>query len=209
MKLPCRATCLILLLVLPGCGQELMAGGYNGQVEATVVDDGSPAAAPSANRVVEGRRSTALPQFPGSEIQGTVEVDATVTLIDALGGRRDLAQVAPRVAVRIASSDSASLARDSLLVGAYDRVLITFTRVEVEVVSGLQLLGGLQITGRVRVPLDGAPLTVEAAIPLVVRRDRKHQLIIDLNAADWLVHASAAGVVPAATFASHVRVRVR
>lgn len=199
---------LALLTLLSACGQELPAGGQTeGEVSAVITDD--PAGA-SASRSAEGDgpRLSRSARGAGAIPQGTVVVEGAVAIVDETGRVSPLAPPGARAEVRIAAGDVDTLALDSALVGRYTRARITFTRVQANVTSGLVIGAGTSPAGTITVDLP-QPLVVERVVDLRVQADRPHELVIDLNAADWLVAASPLGVVPGATFAEKVRVRVR
>ncbi|MBW3628403.1 MAG: hypothetical protein KY464_03815 [Gemmatimonadetes bacterium] len=198
---------LALAVMLAGCGQELTAGGLTeGEVAAVVTDDPGGA---SANRLSGGGprfslASGATPVVP----QGRVEVEGSVAIVREDGTEVRLSPATARAEVRIASAEVDTLARDSALAARYTRARLTFTRVQANVTSGLTLGLGVPFTGLVRVDLPTA-LVVERLIDLRVVAGREHELVIDLNAADWLVLASPLGTVSRDAFGAKVQVRVR
>lgn len=199
--------CLALLALLGGCGQELLAGGQReGEVTAEVTDD--PQSTPSrsvARRSVSGAPGAFTATFRAPE--GTVEVDGSVALLRDDGVAVPLSS-GGSARVRIGARDTVTLATRSVRSASYSRARITFTRVEADVTSGL-LVGGVAVSGRVRVPLS-QPLTLELPTGLVVQERGKHRVIIDLNSSIWLLAADPVlRTVPQGVFAAAVQLSAR
>lgn len=207
MMRPVRAwVALALATAAAGCGQMLLAGGQRGEVRAVATDDATaPSNGASAARF-------ALAPEPGSAAalvpQGTLRVEGAVVLVGSGGEAVPLSDGIRGGTLRIAAADSVLLGRDSVLVGRYTRARVTLTRVEAEVTGGL-LVGGLPLVGSVRVPL-AEPLVIEAPIDLRVSANSSETLVVDLNAAVWLLQADPlARTVPVTALQGAVEVRVR
>lgn len=199
---------LVLLVLLTACGQELTAGGQTeGEVSAVVTDDAAGAGA-SRSPDADGPRLSRSAGRAAAIPRGTVTVEGTVAIVHESRGVAPLSPLDGRAEVRIASGDVDTLALDSALVGRYTVARVTFTRVQAHVTSGLALGTGTSLDGTITVDLP-QPLVVERPVELLVQADRRHELVIDLNAAEWLATASPLGVVSGTAFAEWVRVRVR
>ena len=196
---------LALLLALAGCGQELTAGGQReGEVSAVLIDDpGAPA--PNRSPTRSGASfSTSRARIP----TGTVNVQATVTLVSERGGAQELVTQAGGGTVDLGSTSKTLLARADISSIRYTLARVEFTRVQANVTGGL-LVGGLDLTGAVSVALP-QPVVVEKAIDLTVVEEGHHELEIDLNAEKWLVAIDPlTRTVPSAAFRTAVTMEVR
>jgi hypothetical protein len=192
---------LLPLVLLGGCGVELVGGAEHGDVQTTMRDDPS-SDQPHAYRAPAkslGESPAATQQVV--DVEGRVSADVAVALLDADGDAVPVTSSAATGEVRIASSESSQLGYERVLVGVYPAVRLTFTRVEVELDAG-------PVGSSIEVDL-GTPLVVEVPVQLRVRRDDLTRIEVDLNAALWLPLADpVTGVVARAAFANAVGVRV-
>ena len=196
---------LALLVALAGCGQELTAGGQRkGEVSAVVIDDpGSPDATRSLPRS-GARLSITRALIPA----GTVNVQATVTLLTNSGGAQELTSEAAGATLDLGSTSKTNLARGDVSSIRYATARVEFTKIEANVTSGL-VVGGIDLVGTVRVAMT-QPVVVERPIELTVVEEGHHEVEIDLNAESWLTAIDPiTRTVPAAAFRSAVTIQAR
>jgi hypothetical protein len=108
--------------------------------------------------------------------------------------------------VRIADAEGVDLGTDSVSVGLYPAVRLTFSSVTADITGGL--LGGLPILGRITVQLT-TPVTIDVPVALRVTAGSEHRVLIDLNASTWLAAVDPSTLtVPAAAFRDALEVRI-
>lgn len=193
------------VMLLAGCGKELLAGGQReGEVSAVATDDGGGSASygdgdgPSLSRAAEA-----------ALLSGTVEFVGTVAVAAEDGRMVPVTDGPATVTLRLTEPDTALLGRKRVPVGTYSLARVVFTRVSAEVKEGL-VVDGTQLTGLIRVAIGSEPLVVEAPITMLVREDGRSTVVIDLNAAPWLTAADPiTRTVSAAAFRAAVEVSAR
>lgn len=188
----------LLLLAVPACGGEAVAGGQR-DVDVKATGDG-PGAAPA--RVPGG----ALPSSAAAAaVQGTVTFTSDVRLVD--GGTATVGR-GTAVVVRADGGDTARIVRGPVPAGGYASVRLVFREVDANVTGGL-VIGGVAFTGSAEVDIaPGDSLVVERAVAVPLG-DADVELLVDLNAATWLAATNpATRRVAAAVFAAAVQVRV-
>lgn len=191
------------MIILSGCGRELVGGGAR-DVDAKATGDGtgsgSASMAPSY-AVLPG----AAPVFQANGISGTITFDARVSLV-----RSGTATPLNGTATSTVSADG----RDTVTVvsGRVDDVdypvaRVVFTRVTANVTGGL-VIGGVSLTGQVNVAIaPGDSVVVEQPVDLG-DPDDDATLLIDLDASAWLFAASpATRIVSATAFRNAVKLR--
>lgn len=187
-----------------GCSKELMAGGQRGEVTTTMNDEPGSAAARSDGAASSHLLRSVLPA--GTGLQGTVQAEVQVALLDE-GGRADVIAPDGAATVRIGASDGPEIGKDSVYVGLYPTVRVTFSSVTADITGGLLGAGGLPILGRVTVQLT-TPVTIDAPVALTVEARSEHEVVIDLNASTWLAAVDPATLtVPASAFRGALEVR--
>ena len=198
---------LLLLLGTAGCGKELVVGGQK-EVETHATGDGTPEGAASASRAPALALAPAggpLATHIAGRAQGTVTFDATVEVIAAPGGAQPAGGSAGEV-VRLDGHDTTLVARVRVPEGSYTAVRVTFTRVTANVTSGL-VIGGINLTGQVNVAAPAGGIVVERPVSLG-GPEEDVRVLIDLDASAWLLAATPATRVVAATaFQNAVKIR--
>lgn len=198
-----------LALLSSGCGKEIVAGGQK-PVDAKAVGDGSPASGMQS----EGVYHAVVPIAPSgsafagaaAQPQGTIAFDARVSLVTEGGAVVPLNRDAATGTVRIEATDTAVVADTRVEAVTYTRARVTFTRVNANVSGGL-VIGGISVTGQVRVGIaPGDSVVVEA--PIRMTGSARQTLVIDLDASEWL-RQSVGGVVSASAFRGAVDLRVK
>jgi hypothetical protein len=187
-----------LLAAITACGVEITAGGAReGEVDAVVTSQDEGPSASGAH--------TPLYSSSGSSGTGRIEVDAAVVLISEGGAEVRLSTGLVSGSFRIEGDDEALIGSGRVAARRYTRARLTFTRVEAHLSSGFPVLGTVAVDIQ-----PGAPVVVERAIDLEVRRNARQVLVVDLNAASWLGTASPlTRLVSPAAFRSAVEVSVR
>lgn len=194
---------LLAALLLGGCsGRELLAGGQ-AEVEAAATDD---AEGTSGSRTGEG---IAFSTAPAAVPSGTLEITASVSLLDANGGAIAITEGFSTVQLGIAESDTVRLGRETVPSGTYSAARIVLSRVTANVTGGL-LVDGVPLLGEVHVAIGSEPLVIEAPVLLVARQGELSTLVVDLNAAAWLSAADPlTRLVPAAALRAAVEASAR
>lgn len=192
-------------LLLAGCGKEILAGGQReGEVSAVATDGGG---APSAQEEGHGPSLSRAPA--AAPLRGTIEFVGSVAVAAEDGRVVPITDGFATVRLRLAQPDTALLGRKRVPVGTYSRARVAFTSVSVDVTEGL-VVGGLPLSGLVRVDIGVEPLVVEAPITMLVREDGRSTLVVDLNAALWLAAVNPLSkTVSAAAFRAAVEVSAR
>jgi|GEM_PF-3032952 len=197
----------LLLMGTAGCGKEVVVGGVRDkEVETYATGDGTPEDSTGASRLA--LHSLAPGGGPASalvagRVQGTISFDALVELVTP-AGEAAFAGNAQSVMVRSDGGDTAFVARADVLEAQYTTVRVTFTRVSVNVTSGLTI-GGINVTGVVNVDVPQRGVVVERQVPLG-GPEEDVQLLIDLDASDWLF-ATLNRIVPTTAFQQAVKIR--
>jgi len=216
------AAAATLALGAAGCG-DLTSGGF-GQVEVEMAADSvdAPAAAADARTPVASSvggpgptlvRSTPPPVSHGrtDRIVGRLTLRAALEARTVDGEWIRLLEDLREITLDLDGSGARLLARRAgIPAGRYDRIRLTFGRIEAEVVRGLTVDGDT-IRGRVPVELDsGGRLRIEQPLEMEVREGRVTVLLVELRAPRWLRRLDRVrGRVPATEFRRLLRVRVR
>jgi hypothetical protein len=176
-----------MAVLLWGCG-DLTQSGF-GEVEVYAIADASiPSQAPEGLLAVEMR----VYLQPDGTTQWTEITNGVRDLtLDLRGSER-------RVAVQFLSA------------GRYTRLRLVMQRVEASVSGGL-VVGGAPVTGQVSVELGPqGSLAIERELLLELRGDGAADLVLDLNADEWLPTVSpATRTVSGVTLADVLAVRTR
>jgi hypothetical protein len=189
----------LLLLTAAGCG-NLTAGGVTG--DATVVVSGDePEPAPSPQPA-----SVAAPTHPAGtshdEPLGDLEATFSAYLVSDAGHQVRLGTRLD-AAVAIDGSNEEEVVTERVVVGHYDEIRLVFTDVTANVLSGLPVVGELSVD-------LGADATVTRPIDVEVVEGGEVFLVVDLNAAAWLVTANPiTRTIDEAVFAALVEVGLR
>lgn len=150
------------LLVLAGCDADPTGiGSGMGEVRAVAVSTGS--ASPDA--------------------RGTVSFDAAVTLISSTGAEVPLGG-GGSTEIGIRDSGGTAFASGGVAPGTYTRARVTFSRVSGSA-EGNVVVGGRPFLGSFDVAIP-SPVVVEAPVQIVVDAGSTRDLVVDLNATDWL-----------------------
>jgi hypothetical protein len=167
----------LFLFLLPGCGKELMAGGFR-DVEVVVTDrhedpDGTPASA----RARLAPQSSAQPL--ATALVGTISVRAHAFLVRPTGERLPIGGAPVDVHLTIAASERSPLGRQAVPAESYAAVLIRFE--QIEAVLPTEVPG---LAGTIRLGIGG-PIDIEREI-LLVSGSREDVLIeVNLDATAW------------------------
>jgi hypothetical protein len=198
-------TLLTAAFLLTACGRDVVVGGYRGDVR-TVATSGDAEGPSAARAPADPANATTSPV--ASKAQGTIELTASVALIDEAGHEVPLTDGLATGRFRIEGADSVRLGERSVPAGRYGRVRLRFARVAAEVSGGV-VVGGINLTGPITVGISGAPLVVEAPVEFVVEAGTSRTLVLDLNADAWLPTADPfTRVAPPTSFTAALRVRV-
>lgn len=206
--LPADARFLLSLVgtaLLAACG-NLTAGGLS-ETDVTVSGDapdpvvaGAPVAAPGM---------PVVNQSEGEEAEGELEAEMFLYLRDAAGDWVPLNQdkIQVKVDVRGVREEGASAAL--IPSGVYDALRMVFTKIDVEVASGL-IVNGQEVVGIVEVELEADSLVVERAVALNLDAGDRVEILVDLNAQSWLFQVDPdVQLVAEQIFANAIDVRVR
>lgn len=196
----CAAAMAALTMFLAACSGELVAGGQR-DIDARATGDGtgggSPALAPRFSLADGGTA------FQANGISGTVSFDAKVVLMR--GGSAELVGTGSNRVVAANGSDTVHVASATVAAVDYPTARVTFTRVQANVTSGLNV-GGINVTGQVNVAL-GDSVVVEMPVDLG-DEDADATLLIDLDASAWLAATNpVTRVVAASAFGAAVKLR--
>lgn len=196
------ALALLLVMVAPGCGKELVVGGEK-HVDARSTGDGTPegsaSMAPAFNRTAADG-----PSLAAARAQGTIIYAARVELLTADGAAVALGPQTPAT-VKIDGSDTVTVVAGDVPVQSYTGVRVTFPSVNANVAGGL-VIGGVSLTGNVTVG-TGEAVVVERAVDLG-SPSASVRLLIDLDASAWLPAANpTTRVVASSVFQSAVKIR--
>jgi hypothetical protein len=192
--------------VLAACSGEVVGGGQK-PVETRAVGDGGTASSSSVAGTAPDRGARYSTSFASAAAAGTVDFDARVTLVDESHGQERAVIGTATAQVGIAQHDSVLVAREQVAAVPYVRARVAFTRVHANVTGGL-VIGGVNLTGAVDVPIAQYDSVVVERDVAMTDRTRPYVLVVDLNAGAWLPAASTATrLVPDSVFASAVRLR--
>ncbi|MDT8341610.1 MAG: hypothetical protein RQ751_08865 [Longimicrobiales bacterium] len=196
---------LALGLTLGACG-NLTAGGL-AETEVTVSGDASDPvqAAAGARHLPPVARQTA----DDDEAEGELEADITLFLEGAGGSPVALTPQPVIVDVDIRGVVEQQVVAARVPAGRYTALRMVFRNVEVEVEGGLIVDGG-EVVGLVEVEFEADSLTVVEPVSLSLEDGDRVQILLDLNAQDWLRQVDPqVGLVPETFFANAITVRVR
>lgn len=229
---PRAALALILAVTLTACG-NLTAGGLG---EATVLVSGdAPDALAQLSRtlvhrpgrggltpqagssvgvagpsVAPGPRpgGVPLPVEGGGDPKGEVEAELSVFLVAEDGDLVPITDGDVRVRVDLDGVEEPELASRTVTAASYTGLRMVFVEIEADVDEGL-VIDGQPVVGRVDVEIED-PLTVTKPLSIEVAEGASVELLIDLNAEQWLqAVVPATRTVHAQTFADLVSVTVR
>ena len=206
---------LATLVALVGCG-NLTAGGVGEVVVEVVGDQPGASQAPAAafhvltpgSEVEGGGSGGATPAGPvlnqaGGAFQGQVTAELSVAVQAQDGTWYEVTAGMQQVEVSASGSTAVEVGRMELPEGRYDRVRVSFQRVEVLVTSAPPGQGIPE--GLVVVDFEGEPL-VALERPLGGLLDQAGQRIrVNLRASAWVRHA-VQGKVTASNFREAVQV---
>ena len=141
--------------------------------------------------------------------EGEVEAEFRMYLIRVGGALVPLSDQEVRVRVDFEGIEEPEVASRTVEAATYSGFRIVFNEIEAEVDAGL-VINGDTVTGPIDIELEGADLTVDRPVIFDVGDQETVELLVDLNAADWLQAVDpVAGTVSAAAFASFIEVFVR
>lgn len=191
---------LPFLLLTGGCG-DLTSGGF-GELEVEM----------AADSVSSGGASSSLSasSYASSIIEGSLTAQVRVFVRRGIRDWEEVTAGPETVVLTLGEAGTGLVARDEFPAGRYDRVLIVFRRVEVEIVRGL-VVDGDTIRGRIAVELEAdRQIAIARLIDLVVRNDERTVLLLEMRASRWLLRVDGLRrVVEAADFRELFRIRVR
>lgn len=204
-----RTLCLLTAaIVSSGCG-NLTMGGFG---DATVVVSGD---APDAAAALAAAPTQATPTPGGSlpggllptsgeeQPEGEVQVTFMLYLVAESGAELQLGEEI-EVRVDLQGVSEADVVREAVPADTYTELRIVFLDIKAEVDAGL-VIGGVPVTGEVRVEFDDITLPVSKPIDLEVIAGGAVEIVIDLNAPAWLQAVDpVAATVDAQVFADLV-----
>lgn len=196
----------LLALALPACG-NLTAGGYTPGEASVAVSGDAPDSGAAAT--VPAPSFAVMPSLlEGGEAEG--EIDAEFRLfLDGDSGSVALSDHDIRVRVDVEGTREADAVTATIPTGTYTQLRIVFSEIDVEIESGL-IIDGVPVLGDLRVELEDGTLTVTRPLQIEVEEGGRLDLLVDLNADDWLSAADPVlGVVAETIFAQAVEVEVR
>lgn len=192
-------------LWLGACG-NLTAGGLAETDVAVSGDaiDPAPAVAPAPVGVPPRAN-----QEDEDEADGELQAELLLYLENGAGElvalNRDKIEI--QVDVKGVREDAASATL--VPAGSYDALHMVFTKIEVEVEGGL-IIDGQPVTGLVEVELEADSLTVVRPVSVNLDAGDRVEILVDLNAQDWLLQVDPnIQVVAEQVFANAITVRVR
>lgn len=208
-----RAGTLLLLAFAAACG-NFTAGGATGEARVLLSGD-APEPAPA---VVTPSVPTDLARSQGparqeeeedDQPEGEVEAEFRMYLVREDGGLVALTDQEVRVRVDLEGVEEPEVANRVVEAEVYTGFRVVFSEIEAEVDAGL-IINGEPVTGPIDVELEGPDLTVDVPVSINVPADDTVEILVDLNAADWLQAVDpVAGTVSAAAVASFIEVVVR
>ena len=176
---------LTLPIVLAACG-NLTGGGF-GEVNVSVSGDlEPPLPSPLVGAVNAPASSPILRADSVDEAEGEIEIDFQIFLVNGIGRRIRLGgeELRAKVDVQGVRLDE-SVSNWPIVAERYTELRVVFTKIQVEVESGL-VIDGVPIVGEVHVELEDISLEVVRAIDLDVQEGENVELILDLNTRAWL-----------------------
>jgi len=176
---------LALLVASGGCSGNLTAGGLTG--EATVVVSGDA----QDEQGAPSQHATALAGAPArttvsSDPEGEVEVEFLIFLESAGGDVVPLTDDEIRVRVDVRGRREADVASRTVPATVYTGLRIVFTEIKAEIDSGL-VIDGQPVVGDIEVELENTTLTVTRPLSLTIDDGERVELLVELNATDWLL----------------------
>lgn len=221
------AAALMSALVLAGCG-NLPAGSATGETTVYVVGDGDePAAAPlSSNRSLDpgtwesAAPSSSDPTWTGADLatasaaeepEGEIEIEFDLELVRSDGTTVPLTDQEAQVEVELPGGPGTETQVTTRVVdaGQYATLRVIFDEIDVRIDQGL-IIDGIEVTGLIDVEMDDVNLVVDRAIDLNLEEGSSAELVVDMNASDWLEAVDpVAKTVDEAVVAGFIEVRVR
>ncbi|HEX2206591.1 MAG TPA: hypothetical protein VHG93_02855 [Longimicrobium sp.] len=203
MKTMKSLAALLGMMMLAGCGRELVGGGAR-DVDARATGDGTPGGS-AAMAPSYALSPGAGPVFQTNGISGSITFDARVSLVR----NQTVTPLGASMGTTVSANGRDTVAVASARVDDVDFPIarVVFTRVTANVTGGL-VIGGVSLTGEVNVGIPaGDSVVVEMPVNLG-GADEDATLLIDLDASAWLFAASpVTRVVSATTFRNAVRLR--
>jgi len=183
-------------VALEACG-NVTAGGVTGEATVLVSGDadsgGSPlaGAARSASTLTfsEGPARTDDGGNSGpsaDEAEGEIEAEFGLLLIDAGGSSIQLTDADVRIRVDVQGREEVVAVRRTVPALVYQELRVVFTDMKIEIESGL-VIGGEPVLGELKVELEDETLVVSRNIDLLVGDGDTVELLVDLNAKEWLL----------------------
>jgi hypothetical protein len=195
-----------LILASAACGGDVVIGGF-GEVETYATSSPTPAPSQSLGADEADPLAPSLVLAPAAVPQGMVEFSATVLLVDR-DGQAVRVTDGPITARYRLSVDTIRLGRMLVPPGRYSRIQLRFENVSVDLAGGVTI-PGIPLPATITVGQGTQPIFIEINEEVEVRADERVQILIDLNAAQWLAAADPLSrIVPEAAFRQAVRVRV-
>lgn len=193
---------LALLLVLGGCGVELVGGGQRGETEVVMTD--SPESGTSSASRAPSRALAPAPAEDGAPdavsddggdqqvavATGSLDVRATAALLSNDGDPLQLTTGSTRVELELGEADSVRVALRSLQAATYSGVRITFTQIQANLQTAVMTTAGALLEGEISVDLSAGPLTIDVPLNVVIEDDERTTLVVDLNSHLWLAYAN-------------------
>jgi len=207
-----RTFAVALLTMVTGCG-NFTAGGVTGEARVTLSGDApDPVPTSSSPSIGSGEARLSAP-FPTNhdddQPEGEVEAEFRMYLVRENGSLVALTDTDVRVRVDLEGVEEPQVASQIVDAAAYTDFRIVFTEIEAEVDAGL-IINGVEVTGPIDVELEGPDLVVEQPLSVDVGDGEVVEILVDLNAADWLQAVDpVAGTVSAQDFASFIQVTAR
>ncbi|HSG47039.1 MAG TPA: hypothetical protein VLA43_04390, partial [Longimicrobiales bacterium] len=192
------------VLGLGACG-NLTAGGL-AETDVTVSGD-APEPAPAAAASLAWTPPRA--DQGDDEADGELQAELLLFLEDGAGSRVALNRDKIEIQVDVKGLREADASAALVPAGRYTALHMLFTKIEVEVEGGL-IVDGQPILGLVEVELEADSLTVVRPLNLTLDDGDRVEILIDLNAQDWLLQVDPTiQLVAEEIFANAVTVRVR
>ena len=191
------------VLGLGACG-NLTAGGL-AETDVTVSGD-APEPAPAAASLAW---TPPRANQGDDEADGELQAELLLFLENGAGNRVPLNQDKIEIQVDVKGLREADASAALVPAGRYTALHMLFTKIEVEVEGGL-IVDGQPILGLVEVELEADSLTVIRPLNLTLDDGDRVEILIDLNAQDWLLQVDPTiQSVAEEIFANAVTVRVR
>lgn len=207
-RTPARVASVALLAWITGCG-NFTAGGLT-ETRVRLSGD-APSATPALARLDPGTVAVTAPRSSDDDDQpeGEVEAEFGLYLVRDDGALVALTDEDVRVRVDLEGVEEPQVAAQLVEVAVYTGFRIVFTEIEAEVDAGL-IINGEPVTGPIDVELEGPDLVVDRPIALDLDGEDVVEILVDLNAADWLQAVDPmTATVEAQAFAGFIEVTVR